>query len=76
MNSFFPINPNDGIGRAKNVPPGLVVDTDIVWKTHFDYYLRSREGIQRTGCPTRYYVLWNSNKYTADELQKIALNLV
>ncbi|CAG2107473.1 unnamed protein product, partial [Medioppia subpectinata] len=72
---FFPQNPAEGVGRAKNVPPGLVVDTDVVSKTHFDYFLCSHEGIQGTSRPTHYFILWDDNKFSADELQQLTFSL-
>lgn len=74
-NSFFPMNLSEGVGRAKNVPPGLVIDTDVVSKTHFDYYLSSHEGIQGTSRPTHYFVLWDDNNLSADSIQQLTFSL-
>ena len=72
---FFPMNPMEGVGRAKNVPPGLVVDTDVVSKTFFDYFLCSHEGIQGTSRPTHYFVLQDDNHLSADQLQQLTFSL-
>ena len=72
---FFPQNVAEGVGRAKNVPPGLVVDTDVVSKIHFDYFLNSHEGIQGTSRPTHYFVLWDDNELSADHLQQLTFSL-
>lgn len=75
MIRFFPMNLSEGVGRAKNVPPGLVVDIDVVSKTHFDYFLCSHEGIQGTSRPTHYFVLWDDNNFSADQLQQLTFSL-
>lgn len=36
----------DAVGKAKNIPPGTVVDTGIVSPEGFDFYLCSHFGIQ------------------------------
>ena len=72
---FFPQNPAEGVGRAKNVPPGLIVDTDVVSKIHFDYFLCSHEGIQGTSRPTHYFILWDDNQLSADQLQQLTFSL-
>ncbi|VDK26310.1 unnamed protein product [Anisakis simplex] len=36
----------DSVGRAKNIPPGTIVDTGIVSPEGFDFYLCSHFGIQ------------------------------
>lgn len=69
------MNPMEGVGRAKNVPPGLVVDTDVVSKTFFDYFLCSHEGIQGTSRPTHYFVLQDDNHLSADQLQQLTFSL-
>ena len=72
---FFPQNQSEGVGRAKNVAPGLVVDTDVVSKTHFDYFLCSHEGIQGTSRPTHYFILMDDNQFSADQLQQLTFSL-
>ena len=43
---LFVENPNDGIGKTKNIPPGTVVDTEITTLSEIDFFLGSHEGIQ------------------------------
>ena len=43
---FFVDNPNDGVGKTKNVPAGVVVDTEITALSEIDFFLASHEGIQ------------------------------
>ncbi|KAK6926677.1 Argonaute, linker 1 domain [Dillenia turbinata] len=52
-----------------------VVDTTICSPTEFDFYLNSHAGIQGTSRPTHYHVLYDENKFTADELQVLTNNL-
>lgn len=64
-----PANSRDGVGRAQNVPPGTVIDTDIVHPKDFDFYLIAHEGIQGTSRPNHYYCLFDENNFSADDLQ-------
>ena len=43
---FFVENPNDGVGRTKNIPAGTVVDKQITTLSEIDFFLASHEGIQ------------------------------
>ncbi|VDN83928.1 unnamed protein product [Brugia pahangi] len=65
----------DAVGKAKNIPPGTVIDTGIVSPEGFDFYLCSHFGIQGTSRPARYHVLWDDSKFTSDELQSITFNM-
>ncbi|KAL7131267.1 hypothetical protein ABFS83_13G187100 [Erythranthe nasuta] len=67
---LFIDNGNSG-GRIGNVPPGTVVDTRIVHPLDFDFYLCSHYGALGTSKPTHYYVLWDENSFTSDQLQKL-----
>ncbi|CAM8926904.1 unnamed protein product [Rhodiola kirilowii] len=58
-----------------NILPGTVVDSKICHPTEFDFYLCSHAGIQGTSRPAHYHVLWDENKFTADELQLLTNNL-
>ncbi|GFQ05617.1 protein argonaute 2 [Phtheirospermum japonicum] len=71
---LFVENKNDG-GRTGNVPPGTVVDTDIVHPHNFDFYLCSHYGGLGTSKPTHYYVLWDENRFSSDELQKLIYDM-
>lgn len=72
---FFCVNYQDGSGRAKNVPPGTVVDSVVTHPVQFDYFLCSHFGIQGTSRPAHYHVLMDENGFTPDELQAISYGL-
>ncbi|XP_054824618.1 protein argonaute 7-like isoform X1 [Prosopis cineraria] len=59
----------------ENIPPGTVVDSVITHPREFDFYLCSHWGMKGTSRPTHYHVLWDENKFTSDELQKLVYNL-
>ncbi|AQK45505.1 argonaute1b [Zea mays] len=63
------------VDRSGNILPGTVVDSKICHPTEFDFYLCSHAGIQGTSRPAHYHVLWDENKFTADELQTLTNNL-
>ncbi|KAL8508455.1 hypothetical protein ACS0TY_018906 [Phlomoides rotata] len=71
---LFVENSKDG-GESGNVPPGTVVDTEIVHPHNFDFYLCSHYGGLGTSKPTHYYVLWDENGFTPDELQKLIYDM-
>ncbi|KAL6652215.1 hypothetical protein ACP70R_011140 [Stipagrostis hirtigluma subsp. patula] len=74
---LFANNHNDHrtVDRSGNILPGTVVDSKICHPTEFDFYLCSHAGIQGTSRPAHYHVLWDENKFTADELQSLTNNL-
>ncbi|KAL6882616.1 hypothetical protein ACP4OV_011306 [Aristida adscensionis] len=74
---LFANNHNDqrSVDRSGNILPGTVVDSKICHPTEFDFYLCSHAGIQGTSRPAHYHVLWDENKFTADELQTLTNNL-
>ncbi|RWS30958.1 translation initiation factor 2C-like protein [Leptotrombidium deliense] len=72
---FMPAEESQGVGKFRNIPPGTTVDTDVVHPSDFDFFLCSHFGIQGTSRPTHYYVLWDDNKFSADELQKLTYYL-
>ncbi|KAM1026662.1 hypothetical protein TB2_039490 [Malus domestica] len=80
---LFANNHNDrnAVDRSGNILPGTVVDSKICHPTEFDFYLCSHAGIQAmifpcgTSRPAHYHVLWDENKFTADELQSLTNNL-
>ncbi|CAF4800502.1 unnamed protein product [Rotaria sp. Silwood1] len=55
--------------RAKNIPPGTVIDTDIVSPNGFHFYLNSDAPIQGTAKPMLYQVLCNEIGFTSNEIQ-------
>ncbi|XP_072998962.1 protein argonaute PNH1-like [Typha latifolia] len=61
--------------RSGNILPGTIVDSKICHPTEFDFYLCSHAGIQGTSRPAHYHVLWDENKFTADEMQTLTNNL-
>ncbi|GJR07869.1 argonaute 2-like protein [Tanacetum coccineum] len=66
--------PNSG-RDVGNVPPGTVVDTTIVHPFEFDFYLCSHFGGIGTSKPTHYSVIWDENKFSSDEMQKLVYHL-
>ena len=60
-------------GRSGNIPAGTTVDIGITHPTEFDFYLCSHQGIQGTSRPSHYHVLWDDNRFDADELQQVRL---
>ncbi|XP_047315184.1 protein argonaute 1-like isoform X2 [Impatiens glandulifera] len=65
----------NAVDRSGNILPGTVVDSKICHPTEFDFYLCSHAGIQGTSRPAHYHVLWDENKFSADELQTLTNNL-
>ncbi|XP_010258604.1 PREDICTED: protein argonaute 7-like [Nelumbo nucifera] len=59
----------------ENIPPGTVVDSVITHPKEFDFYLCSHWGMKGTSRPTHYHVLWDENRFSSDELQKLVHNL-
>ncbi|CAI8617442.1 unnamed protein product [Vicia faba] len=70
---LFPVDAN-GVCTG-NVFPGTVVDTNVVHPFEFDFYLCSHNGSLGTSKPTHYHVLWDENKFSSDDLQKLIYNL-
>ncbi|KAL3699228.1 hypothetical protein R1sor_017250 [Riccia sorocarpa] len=60
--------------NGQNVPPGTVVDKTICHPRDNDFYMVSHAAIG-TSRPTHYHVLYDENKFTADELQTITHGL-
>ncbi|KAF9931854.1 eukaryotic translation initiation factor 2C, 2 [Linnemannia zychae] len=71
---FFPMRREEG-DRTGNCMPGTVVDQEIVHPTEFDFYLQSHVGLLSTSRPAHYYVLYDDNKFTSDELQDLSYKL-
>nr|CAD7395763.1 unnamed protein product [Timema cristinae] len=72
---MFCMETKDQSGRSKNVPAGTIVDTVITHPTDFDFYLCSHQGIQGTSRPTHYFVLWDDNRLSADQLHHLTYQL-
>ncbi len=62
-------------GQSGNVPAGTTVDVGITHPTEFDFYLCSHQGIQGTSRPSHYHVLWDDNRFEADDLQQMTYQL-
>lgn len=62
--------------RSKNVPPGTVVDSDIVSPRNFNFYLCSHAGIQGTSRPVHYNVIYTDHSnLSGEDLQKLTFKL-
>ncbi|KAK7474888.1 hypothetical protein BaRGS_00033843, partial [Batillaria attramentaria] len=72
---LFCADRKDQTGRSGNIPAGTTVDMGITHPTEFDFYLCSHAGIQGTSRPSHYHVLWDDNRFTADELQILTYQL-
>ncbi|PAA83744.1 hypothetical protein BOX15_Mlig010628g2 [Macrostomum lignano] len=72
---LFCADTKDRMGRSGNIPAGTTVDQTITHPTEFDFYLCSHAGIQGTSRPSHYHVLWDDNRFTADELQVLTYQL-
>ncbi|XP_037522356.1 protein argonaute-2 isoform X1 [Rhipicephalus sanguineus] len=72
---FMPVDPRDGVGTPKNIPPGTTVDTVVTHPVDFDFFLCSHAGIQGTSRPAHYYVVHDDADFTSDELQKLSYYL-
>lgn len=68
---FMPDNSKDGVGKSCNVPPGTVIDRDVVHPRNFDFFLCSHAGIQGTSRPSHYCVLVDENQMKSDEVQDL-----
>ncbi|XP_022724175.1 protein argonaute 2-like [Durio zibethinus] len=71
---LFPQSQRDG-GPTGNIPPGTVVDTEIVHPFEFDFYLCSHYGSLGTSKPTHYYVLSDQHRFSSDQLQKLIYDM-
>lgn len=62
------------IGKSKNLPAGLCVDTHVTSSDKFDFFVGSSQGIQGTSISSHYYVLHDDNNLSADAAQVILKN--
>ncbi|KAI7748990.1 hypothetical protein M8C21_033907, partial [Ambrosia artemisiifolia] len=65
----------DDANDVGNVPPGTVVDTNIVHTSNFDFYLCSHFGGMGTSKPTHYSVIWDENGFSSNEIQRMTYDL-
>lgn len=71
---FEPTNQREA-DRNGNCRPGTVVDTGIVVKQEFDFFLQSHASLLGTGRPTHYRVLVDDNNFKADNFQSLTNKL-
>lgn len=72
---LFCVDRKEQNGKSGNIPPGTTVDNEITHPTEFDFFLCSHAGIQGTSRPSYYYIIWDDNRFTADELQTLTYQL-
>ncbi|CAF0780555.1 unnamed protein product [Adineta steineri] len=65
----------DNQNKTVNIPPGVVIDTDIVHPGQFSFFLNSHKALQGTNRPALYHVLYDEIQFTADELQLLTYYL-
>ncbi|VDD89301.1 unnamed protein product [Enterobius vermicularis] len=53
----------------QNIPPGTVVDTEVVNPVYNEFYLNSHAAIQGTAKTPRYNVLYDNSSMSSDEVQ-------
>ncbi|PRQ52666.1 putative post-transcriptional gene silencing PAZ-Argonaute family [Rosa chinensis] len=58
-----------------NVPPGTVVDTNIVHPRNYDFYMCAHKGSIGTSRPVHYHVLLDEIGFSANELQNLIHSL-
>ncbi|XP_024635714.1 protein argonaute 16 isoform X1 [Medicago truncatula] len=59
----------------KNVPPGTVVDTNIVHPRNYDFYMCAHAGMIGTSRPVHYHVLLDEIGFSSDGLQNLINSL-
>ncbi|XP_021865025.1 protein argonaute 16 isoform X2 [Spinacia oleracea] len=57
------------VGADGNVPPGTVVDTEVVHPRNYDFYMCAHGGMIGTLRPVHYHVLLDEIGFSPDELQ-------
>lgn len=80
---FFPLEKNAKNAQGKdvavqaqdNIMPGSIVEKGVTSRSLYDFYLQSQQALQGTAIPGHYYVLYDENHWTPDELQKVTYNL-
>ncbi|CAI2164293.1 15995_t:CDS:10 [Funneliformis geosporum] len=71
---FMPTNTREA-DRLGNCKPGTVVDTGVVAKHEFDFFLQSHASLQGTARSAHYRVLVDENKFNADSIQELTNKL-
>ncbi|KAK9676555.1 hypothetical protein RND81_11G084800 [Saponaria officinalis] len=66
---FFPV------GATSNVPPGTVVDSEVVHPSSYDFYMCAHGGLIGTLRPVHYHVLLDEIGFSPDELQNFIHSL-
>ncbi|RZB39276.1 Glyco hydro 56, Piwi, PAZ and/or DUF1785 domain containing protein [Asbolus verrucosus] len=72
---FFPLDRGDSEDKNFNVSPGTCVDKTITDPSIQNFYLVSHASIQGVARPTKYCTLYDDNKLTNDDLQKLTYYL-
>lgn len=77
---FFPLPSQPGkrgigVGKYNNVPPGTIVDKEIVHPNETHFYLVSHQSIQGVARPTKYCVLRDDSNISMDDLQALTYDL-
>ncbi|ONI18322.1 hypothetical protein PRUPE_3G209300 [Prunus persica] len=62
-------------GSTDNVPPGTVVDTNIVHPRNYDFYMCAHAGMIGTSRPAHYHVLVDEIGFSPDGLQNLIHSL-
>ncbi|XP_015785626.1 protein argonaute-4 [Tetranychus urticae] len=70
-----PVNPNEGVGKHGNVPPGTTIDSIITHPSDFDYFQYGHEGIQGTSRPCHYYLVHDDNNLSTEEMSQVSFHL-
>ncbi|KAF3310853.1 hypothetical protein TWF173_009210 [Orbilia oligospora] len=71
---FYPTEDNSADDR-KNCLPGTVVDRGVTDVYNFDFFLQAHKALQGTARPAHYFVLRCENNFSADDLQRMTMNL-
>lgn len=80
---FFPLEKNAknkagkevSVQSQDNIMPGSIVEKGITSRSLYDFFLQSQQALQGTAIPGHYYVLFDENKWSPDELQQTTYNL-
>uniref|UniRef100_A0A0W0FNM2 Putative argonaute-like protein n=1 Tax=Moniliophthora roreri TaxID=221103 RepID=A0A0W0FNM2_MONRR len=67
---FYPTSSETADFKTKNTRPGTVVDKGVTGVFDFDFYLQAHAGLQGSVKSTHYIVIYDENRFTADEIQQ------